>query len=184
MSDQDKSRDELITELLDARLRIAQMERASMGLKRSRSDLEEIKEQFIAQFEAMPIPSYTWEWNGYDFLLVDYNESAEEITRGEIIRFRGTTASELYHDNREIVDDLTTCLKEERSSRREMTYRLKTTGEEKYLSLTYALVPTRSKNKVKSLHYLSPLGPLRLLSSWSQQAELEQPPYQFQIKFP
>jgi PAS domain S-box-containing protein len=141
MSDQDKSRDELITELLDARLRIAQMERASMGLKRSRSDLEEIKEQFIAQFEAMPIPSYTWEWNGYDFLLVDYNESAEEITRGEIIRFRGTTASELYHDNREIVDDLTTCLKEERSSRREMTYRLKTTGEEKYLSLTYAFVP-------------------------------------------
>jgi PAS domain S-box-containing protein len=71
-----------------------------------------------AQYQGMPIPTFTWWKKGKDFELIDYNHAAKEITNGRIIEFVGRQASELYANRPDIVQDLQQCLAENKTSKR------------------------------------------------------------------
>lgn len=88
-----------------------------------------------------PIPTYIWRHVGEDFVLVDFNNPAVVITKGKIGDLLGTKASEMYHDQPDILNEFRHCFNGKATLEREMAYQLKTTGEQKYLAVKYAYRP-------------------------------------------
>ena len=103
---------------------------------------QEALETLRAQYKGIPVPTYTWQWDGEDDLvLVDYNIAAEEITHGKIGGFLGIRAREFYKDTPEILEELFQCFNKKTPIQREMQYQYKSTGESKHLAVKYAFAP-------------------------------------------
>jgi len=103
--------------------------------------LRESEEKSRAQYKGVPVPTYTWQKAGEDFVLVDYNDAAEAITQGKIADLVGIKLAEMYRDTPEIREEIARCLAEKTTIEREMFYRLQSTGESKHLAVKYAFVP-------------------------------------------
>ena len=109
--------------------------------KKAAQELKNSKLTFEAQFKASPVPLYSWRKVGKDFVLVDYNNAAERITRGKIENWLGVRLADLYHDRPELVADVERCFETGEPFRRELKYRFKSTSEVKYLEICYAFAP-------------------------------------------
>lgn len=109
--------------------------------KRAVEALRESEEKLRTQYKSIPVPTYTWQKNDDDFVLVDYNDAAHVMTKGKITDYIGIKASEMFLEMPEIREDLLQCSTEKKSIEREILYRLRTTGEEKYFAVKCAYVP-------------------------------------------
>jgi PAS domain S-box-containing protein len=87
--------------------------------KRGEEALRESEERFRAQYQSSPVPTFTWQKHGSDFVLVDFNDAAKALTDGKVSRFVGQRASDLYADRQEILHDLLRCHDEREVVRRE-----------------------------------------------------------------
>jgi PAS domain S-box-containing protein len=99
------------------------------------------KKRFKTLFKGIPIPTYSWQKIDDDFILIDYNDAAEKITKGMIKNYVDTKASEMYKNQPEILEEFYRCANDHVSIFREMKYSLKSTGEEKFLSVMYGFIP-------------------------------------------
>jgi PAS domain S-box-containing protein len=108
--------------------------------KRANAALRESEERFKAQYKGIPIPTVTWKKTGNDFVMVDYNVAADEITKGNIGDFVGIKAGDMYDHSPQIVRDFHQCFNEKSIIRRETPFRFKTTGEEKFLDISCVFV--------------------------------------------
>lgn len=97
--------------------------------------------KFRAQFMGLPIPLYTWQKRGDDFVLIDHNDAANRVTYGKMADFVGMPASEMYREREDILADLHRCYDQKMSFQRDMIYEYMSTPEAKHLSVTYAFVP-------------------------------------------
>jgi PAS domain S-box-containing protein len=109
--------------------------------KRAEAALRESEEKFRAQYKGLPLPTYSWRKAGEDFVLVDCNDAAIEISGGQVQQELGRSASELYPHRPDIREDFRRCFEERRVMRREMEYQFTEAGETKYLDTTYVFVP-------------------------------------------
>jgi hypothetical protein len=50
------------------------------------------EDRFRKLYAGIPIPTYTWQRQGDDVVLVDYNDAASGITQGKVADFIGVTA--------------------------------------------------------------------------------------------
>ncbi len=110
--------------------------------KRSESALRDSEERWRSLFKGMPVPTYAWRAVGGDFVLTDYNNAAEVITRGSVARLQGMKARTLYADTPDIVEDMARCFAEKAAIKRQMDYCFRTTGEVRRLAVTYGFVPS------------------------------------------
>ena len=109
---------------------------------RTEKALRESEQTSRALYKGIPVPSYTWKREEEDFILVDYNDSAEEVTQGNITKLLGKKASKLYKDTPEIPEFLSQCFTEKRSiDFGETLYHFKSTNKSLYLSIKCAFVP-------------------------------------------
>ena len=100
------------------------------------------QERFEAQFRGVPVPTYTWQRQGSDFRLVDYNIAAERFTKGGIAVLKGKTASELFKNRRpDIQEDIKNCFQEKRIIHKNYWYTVISTGADRYMDVTYAYIP-------------------------------------------
>lgn len=97
-------------------------------------------ETMNAQYQGIPLATVTWRRIGDDFVLVDWNVAAENLSEGAIRRFAGWKAAELLAQQLEVVGDLHHCFDERVGVKRElhcgMLY-----GEGKPLAAHYVYVP-------------------------------------------
>ena len=102
---------------------------AVLRLAQANKALRASEARFRAQYKGLPVPVYSWRRSDGDFVLTDYNHAAAEITGGHVADLLGCTASELYSDAPQILEELALCYRERRSFQREMLYQLRSTGE-------------------------------------------------------
>lgn len=127
--------------------RTAQLERANNQLQReilqrqrSQQALRESEERFRTQYKEIPIPTYTWQQVGKEFVLVGYNNAAEEFSQKQIAEYLGKTATEMFSDEPKIVEEISRCYTDKTSIKREISHRLLATGEKKHLTVSYTFV--------------------------------------------
>lgn len=107
----------------------------------TREEIAHSEERFEAQYRATPIPTYTWQQVGDDWILAAYNEAAERATGGAIRSLVGVGAREFYRNKPDILADLERCTRERSRFTREIRYGFVSTGIERDLIVSYAFVP-------------------------------------------
>ncbi len=111
------------------------------AIKQAETVKKQSEERVKAQFRGFPIPTYVWQYNENDFILVDYNNAARSYTKGKIQKFLGNKMSEVYADDPNIQADFWKCYKHKRRISREiLSYRLRTTNEKKEVIFSYVFV--------------------------------------------
>jgi PAS domain S-box-containing protein len=103
--------------------------------------LRESAERLRAQYKGVPVPTLTWRRTEGDFVLADFNDAAEKITRGNIKDYLGTKASEFFDTSPEVLKNINNCFNEKTTVRHEALHYLKTTGESRHFDFSYAFVP-------------------------------------------
>jgi PAS domain S-box-containing protein len=110
--------------------------------KRAQEALSESEERFRALYRGSPLPTYTWQWNGSDFVLVDCNNAALKFTEGRIRNYLGLTASKIYENQPEAIQDLQMCYENQATINREMKYVAHlSTGKTMEQAIRYNFVP-------------------------------------------
>jgi PAS domain S-box-containing protein len=109
--------------------------------KQAEEALRHSEERFRRQFEALPIPAYTWEHREGNFFLEGCNKAAYAITKGNIKDYLGSKANEMYAHMPDLVSDMKRCHREKTSITREMKYKFMSTGENKHLIVHYVYAP-------------------------------------------
>lgn len=114
-----------------------------VGLKyvRRQRDLMASEERFRLQYEGIPVPTYTWQKQGNDMVLIGFNEASRTISKGKIAGLVGSKLKEMFAGSPLIWEDFDHCLREG-FLQREMQHRLITTGELKDLDVSYVRVAT------------------------------------------
>jgi PAS domain S-box-containing protein len=108
---------------------------------RATAVLNEMEQRLRTQYEGFPIPTYTWQRVGDDFLLVGFNEAAERASEGAARRYVGRKATEIYREEPEILRDITRSATEQTTIQREMRYSVPEIDRETFLRVTYVFVP-------------------------------------------
>ncbi|MFX1418687.1 MAG: PAS domain S-box protein [Promethearchaeota archaeon] len=108
--------------------------------KKAEYKLVESRELYRALYKDGPIATYTWKKLDDDFVFIEFNNTAERITHGNVINVLGYKASEMYKDRPEIINDLNKCFDNKVHITREMKYQFEYSNEEKYLSVNYGYV--------------------------------------------
>ena len=109
--------------------------------KEAETRLRESEERFRAQYENLPLPTYTWRRVGDDFVLVDHNEAAHRYTQGFISDLLGSRAAELLSEWPGYAEMIETCFRERSTVRREMPWRRPQSGEDRRFVVTCVFVP-------------------------------------------
>lgn len=111
-------------------------------IKQAEKAQEHSEERVKAQFKGFPIPTYVWQHQDKDFVLVDYNNVADVFTNGEVKKFLGHGVGKIFVDSPEIQADFWKCYNDKVRFNREMfSYRLRTTNEQKEMIFNYVFVP-------------------------------------------
>lgn len=102
--------------------------------------LRDSEQRFKAQYKSLPIPTYTWQKIGEDFILIDYNEAGEQMTKGGIIHYLGKTAREMYGDRPEVLEDFEKCFESKSTIKYEGLFHIRTIGKNGEFNITYVFV--------------------------------------------
>ncbi|MFX0095493.1 MAG: response regulator, partial [Candidatus Hodarchaeota archaeon] len=108
--------------------------------KRAEETLKRSEKRFTMQFKTFPVPAYMWQKSNDDFVLINYNDAAEKLTRGLVKDFLKIYASDFYQERSQILTDLHTCYKNQITIRRELWYEF-STGEKRFLQVLYSFLP-------------------------------------------
>jgi len=108
--------------------------------KRIEDALRRAEFKAIALFKSIPVPTYTWQWDEDDFILIDFNESAITYTNDAIKDFVGMTANEYYKNHPEIHQSMMKCFYEKKNIRFEADVMVTPIQKKRYLLIKYAYV--------------------------------------------
>ena len=100
-----------------------------------------LEENFRKLFDSIPIPSYVWQKKENDFVLIDYNKAAEEVTEGKIKDYLNEKVSIIHKDRSDILGAIEKCYQEKENVSIKSQYSMRTTGEKVYVSLRFYYLP-------------------------------------------
>ncbi len=112
----------------------------ALGRARRHAALRQSEARLRTQYQAFPLPTYTWEHRAGDFFLIDYNLSADTAARGTLADKLGEPASVIYAGSNEVLDSLSSCFTTQRASRHELRYWAPVAGKYRDLIVTYTPV--------------------------------------------
>jgi diguanylate cyclase (GGDEF)-like protein/PAS domain S-box-containing protein len=93
-----------------------------------------------AQYDGIPVPCYTWRFDGDDFVLERANRAAFERAEGALDSVLGRRLGEVYPNWPEITEDFALAFGERRTVNRELNFRFSPDGELRRLEVTYVYV--------------------------------------------
>lgn len=116
---------------------------ALLSVKRMKAEVlvQAAEARFRAQYQGIPVPTYTWRYDGCTFRLIDHNRASDLFTRGRIREWVGRTFDQVFVNHPDLHADLIRCVTDRATIRRDMTHTMVSTGEEKELDVSYVFVP-------------------------------------------
>ncbi|MFP4458901.1 MAG: ATP-binding protein [Candidatus Zixiibacteriota bacterium] len=108
--------------------------------KNIENDLRDKQSKLHAQYQSIPIPTYTWQKKDGDIFLIAYNKAAEKMTGGVIQNFIGATVNEVHHNRPDILYDIMKCFETRSTINRELRYNLANDSNPRDLRVKYAFV--------------------------------------------
>lgn len=113
------------------------------GYKRKREYdrvLRESEARLRAQYQGNPIPTLTLKRQGESFVMKDFNEAADQLTRGEARQWLGSGLEWALARAPEIIDDIRRCWVEKSTVRREFLFTFAHAGQPSSLDVTFTYV--------------------------------------------
>jgi PAS domain S-box-containing protein len=108
--------------------------------KRSTEKTPAHHERYNAIYQNMPSPTFTWQLVDGDFKLIDYNKAAVAFSGNDLPNLLGAKASDLYKDEPELQTNFNLCFQSKKNFATEMTYKIRSTGQLKYVSVNYSFI--------------------------------------------
>ena len=121
------------------KIRTADLEFEMAVRKRTEQVLLGSEEQLKKLYQESPIPTLTWQRRGDDFILVDFNRAAIQLTEDRVGKYFGISAAELYKDRPQILSDINRCYREQITVRREIIS--KHFAPDRFLAVHYGFIP-------------------------------------------
>ncbi len=109
--------------------------------KQAEDALRASEARYRAQFQALPVPTYTWQRQGETWVLTDFNQAADRLAQGRAHRFLGRSAADLYGHQPEMLDDMERSWRTGAIVEHEMTYRTVATDEVREFIFSYSPIP-------------------------------------------
>ncbi len=103
--------------------------------------LRESESRLRTQYESLPVPTLTWQHRNGNFFLMDFNSAARDLTGDGLQKYIGEESDEFFSYRPDLNSALQACFREGKPQVRETFYRMKTTGEGKFLKMTFVLAP-------------------------------------------
>jgi PAS domain S-box-containing protein len=103
--------------------------------------LRESEQKFRAQFDGFPLPTYTWQIQGEQIVLVGYNVAASRVMGQYVQQLLGRSARDIYPDRPDILDDFGRCISTKGTIHREIAYRFRISGDLREIAVDYVFVP-------------------------------------------
>jgi PAS domain S-box-containing protein len=98
--------------------------------------------RFEALFNGVPVPTYVWQRQREDFILVIFNRAAYDYSHGRASELLGKTLTELYGDRPEVLEDFSRCFRDRVTIRREFGQTSMITGQWRDFIVHYVPVAT------------------------------------------
>jgi PAS domain S-box-containing protein len=114
--------------------------RLTDGFRRADMRHRLLAERLSRQYRALPIPTYTYEWTGADFVLIDLNDAASALSH-RMSTLLGMTVDEICPDRPDVRGHLTACLQEQGVCAREIEYLAPGAAQPRYLISRYSFAP-------------------------------------------
>jgi diguanylate cyclase (GGDEF)-like protein/PAS domain S-box-containing protein len=108
---------------------------------RAMEALKQGRERERAHYRNLPIPTYTWERDGDDFVLVDYNEAARTLTQGAIAEMLGVRFRQEFGQVPEALAALEEALTSAGPVEREIHYRIAPANGDRTFASRFVLMP-------------------------------------------
>jgi putative nucleotidyltransferase with HDIG domain len=105
------------------------------------NELRKSKQRISAQYRGIPIPTYTWQKSGDDFVLADFNDAAAKAGMGIANDLIGSKATEALDRMPGEIDAMELCLEGKSVLTREMEFQGSNSDKARQLSINYAFVP-------------------------------------------
>jgi signal transduction histidine kinase len=102
-------------------------------------DAAEARLRLILQH--LPHPTHVWRRQGDDFVLADFNHAADALTRGGVGQLTGLPLSQTFAARPDVIRDIHACAETATVIHREDVFHLRSIGESRLLSVTYAFAP-------------------------------------------
>ena len=109
--------------------------------KKLEKNLKESEGRLKRQYQNLPFPTYSWKKTEDDFVLVDYNLAAIEISQGGIKKFTGAKLNEMFANYPVILKKTLECYNTHKNQITENNYIFQTSGIKRYLKSSYIYVP-------------------------------------------
>lgn len=93
-----------------------------------------------SRFLAFPLPTVIWQKTDDDFILVDYNDAAEEATGGNIVEYMGASITIVHEKNPEIIDAVGRCFSSRHTVSLDGEYQYTPAGEKRFLDIRFSFV--------------------------------------------
>ena len=107
-------------------------------IDRSKEVLRESEERFKSLYQESPIPTFTWRKKEDDFILIDFNKAAIQMTNSKVVDYFGNSAVELYRNSPQVLNDMNYCFQEQSVVKKEIISKHFAPG--KFLTVTYGFI--------------------------------------------
>ena len=121
------------------KIRTAELEAEMAIRKKVEKGLRESEERFKQIYNINPIPTFTWQKKGGDFILIDFNRAANQLIIEKVGEFLGRSAMGLYIDRPQILNDMNFCYNEQSVVTREIISQHFAPG--RFFSVNYGFIP-------------------------------------------
>lgn len=109
-------------------------------VRKAKHAVKQSENRLRAQYLGTPLPTYTWQRLGNEFVLSDFNLAAREFTDGHIPNFIGKKAHSLYRENPEIYEKIVTAFAMQTICKGETWYHMFSLKKIRFIKFTCSYV--------------------------------------------